>query len=67
MVRCLQCGRENEEGMRFCTNCGSAMTTTTQTPAAGGYDSSTSETISFNASPQTSGRMGTPTTPTYTA
>lgn len=66
MVRCLKCGRENDEGMRFCTNCGTPIT-----PAgpgsASGYDPSTSETISFNAPPpQTAVGMGTPTSP-YTA
>lgn len=65
MVRCWKCGRENEEGMRFCTNCGSPLTSS---PAGGasGYDPSVSETISFNAPPQTAVGLGTPTTP-YTA
>jgi hypothetical protein len=65
MVRCLKCGRENDEGMRFCTNCGTPIT---QSPAGGppGYDPSTSETISFNAPPQTTMGMGTPTSP-YTS
>lgn len=67
MVRCGKCGRENEQGMRFCTNCGTPMTGESQTgAAAGGYDPHTSETISFNAPPQTAVGMGTPTTP-YTA
>jgi hypothetical protein len=65
MVRCWKCGRENEEGMRFCTNCGTPVTPGGQA-SAGGYDPSTSETISFNAPPQTAVGMGTPTTP-YTA
>jgi hypothetical protein len=68
MVRCWKCGRENEEGMRFCTNCGNPLTTS---PSAGGadagYNPSVSETISFNAPPQTAvGGMGTPTSP-YTS
>lgn len=72
MVRCLKCGRENEEGMRFCTNCGTPVTPPGQTGAGGasssggGYDPHTSETISFNAPPQTAVGYGTPTTP-YTA
>lgn len=65
MVRCWKCGRENEEGMRFCTNCGSSLTTT-QPSGAGGYDPSTSETISFNAPPQTAAGQRPPTRP-YTA
>jgi hypothetical protein len=67
MVRCWKCGRENEEGMRFCTNCGNQLTTSPSAGGTAGYDPSISETISFNAPPQTAvGGMGTPTTP-YTA
>lgn len=70
MVRCWKCGRENEEGMRFCTNCGTPMTTSQAgaSPDTSGYDPSSSETISFNASPppQTAVGMGTPTSP-YTS
>lgn len=67
MVRCWKCGRENEEGMRFCTNCGTPVAAAggQSGAASGGYDA-TSETISFNAPPQTAVGMGTPTTP-YTA
>lgn len=63
MVRCWKCGTENDSTMRFCTNCGSALT---PSQAAGGYDPSQSETISFNNPPQTATGMGTPTNP-YTA
>ena len=66
MVRCWKCGRENEEGMRFCTNCGSPLTTSPSGSAAG-YNPSQSETISFNAPPQTAIGMGTPTSPYSTA
>lgn len=66
MVRCWKCGRENEEGMRFCTNCGTPVTADNQSGSSpGGYDPN-SATISFNAPPQTAVGMGTPTTP-YTA
>jgi hypothetical protein len=74
MVRCWKCGRENDEGMRFCTNCGTPIQ-----PAQGGgagaggggaaagatgFDPAQSETISFNAPTQTStGRGATPTSP----
>jgi hypothetical protein len=52
--------------MRFCTNCGTPVTAASQSGASpGGYDPN-SETISFNAPPQTAVGMGTPTTP-YTA
>lgn len=69
MVRCWKCGRDNDEGMRFCTNCGSPLTPSQSAGAGGGgaYDPSTSETISFNAPPpQTAMGRGTPTAP-YTA
>src|ERR1043165_5185456 len=69
MVRCWKCGRENEEGMRFCTNCGTALTPSQAGAvggSAGGYDPSSSETISFNQPPPTAVGMGGPTTP-YTA
>ena len=68
MVRCWKCGRENEDGMRFCTNCGTALTPGQAGSGSGqaGYDPSSSETISFNAPPQTAFGAGTPTTP-YTA
>ncbi|HKS28333.1 MAG TPA: zinc ribbon domain-containing protein [Pyrinomonadaceae bacterium] len=72
MVRCWKCGRENEEGMRFCTNCGTPVTAGGQASggqsgagSSGGYDPN-SETISFNAPPQTAVGFGAPTTP-YTA
>lgn len=63
MVRCWKCGRENEEGMRFCTNCGSSLSTPSGGASGGGYDPSTSETISFNAPPPTAAGMRTPTRP----
>jgi hypothetical protein len=66
MVRCWKCGRENEEGMRFCTNCGSPLTSAQSSGSGSGYDPTTSETISFNAPPQTAVGTATPTTP-YTA
>lgn len=65
MVRCWKCGRENDDEMRFCTNCGTPITPS-QTVGAAGYDPSQSETISFNAPPQTAVGRGMPTTP-YTA
>lgn len=65
MVRCWKCGRENEEGMRFCTNCGTALATS-QASGASDYNPSNSETISFNAPPPTAVGTGTPTTP-YTS
>lgn len=65
MVRCWKCGTENDSTMRFCTNCGSALTPS-QAGGAGGYDPSQSETISFNNPPNTATGMGTPTSP-YTA
>lgn len=64
MVRCWKCGRENEEGMRFCTNCGTPLTPgQAGSPGSSSYDPSQSETISFNAPPQTATATGTPTTP----
>ncbi|MBD0373292.1 MAG: zinc ribbon domain-containing protein [Pyrinomonadaceae bacterium] len=67
MVRCWKCGRENEDGMRFCTNCGTALTPSQAGGSgAGGYDPSSSETISFNAPPQTAFSAGATTKP-YTA
>lgn len=65
MVRCGKCGRENETEMRFCTNCGAPLTPS-QAGGARSFDSSQSETISFNAPPQTATGMRTPTSP-YTS
>lgn len=46
MVVCLKCGRENPEGMRFCSNCGAVL--------AVAPDPSSLETLSLSANPQTS-------------
>ncbi len=49
MTRCWKCGRENPEGMRFCTNCGATIA-----EAAGSAPGSSSfETLSLNPNPQT--------------
>lgn len=69
MLRCSKCGRDNEEGMRFCTNCGNTLAAAAPPPpAAGGtaYDPMQSETISFNAPPTTTPPSNWPTTP-YTS
>lgn len=56
MQKCLKCGRENAEGMRFCTNCGAPLA-----GEASSYDSeatvlssANAATISFSTTPQTS-------------
>lgn len=56
MQRCLKCGRENADGMRFCTNCGAPLAGEASTPdsEATVLATSNAETISFNATPQTS-------------
>jgi zinc-ribbon domain len=53
MIRCGQCGRDNADGMRFCTNCGAALGTEASTGGRPASDSS-QETISFSAPPPTS-------------
>jgi hypothetical protein len=56
MVACLKCGRENPEGMRFCSNCGTALAESPPSGAVGGGsapDSSSFETLSMNQNPQT--------------
>lgn len=54
MVVCLKCGRENPEGMRFCSNCGTALAESPPSGAGGVTpDSSSLETLSMNQNPQT--------------
>jgi hypothetical protein len=53
MIRCGQCGRDNADGMRFCTNCGAALGTAASTGGSPAPDSS-QETISFSAALPTS-------------
>lgn len=65
MVRCWKCGRDNDEAMRFCTNCGTPMTPSQAVDSAG-YNASQAETISFNPTAQTAVRPVTPTNP-YTS
>ena len=53
MASCGNCGRDNPEGMRFCTNCGTTLPETSS--LGGGSPSSSSvETLVLNAAPQTS-------------
>lgn len=66
MVRCWKCGRENDEGMRFCTNCGSPLTPSQAGGATTPFNPSQSETISFNARPETETVTRIPTNP-YTS
>ena len=65
MVRCWKCGRDNEDGMRFCTNCGNPLSA--DAPASGAdstrFDPMQSETISFNAPQTTTPPTNWPTTP----
>lgn len=53
MAICGTCGRENAEGMLFCTNCGATIP---DTPAHGGLGSGPSsvDTLVINSAPQTS-------------
>jgi hypothetical protein len=57
MASCWKCGRENPEGMRFCTNCGEVLPEApahgSASGAGGTPDSSSLETLSFNPRPQT--------------
>lgn len=53
MASCGSCGRDNPEGMRFCTNCGATLPDV-NAPFTGSQDSSSVETLSFRADPQTS-------------
>ncbi|MGB7926377.1 MAG: zinc ribbon domain-containing protein [Pyrinomonadaceae bacterium] len=63
MLRCGKCGRDNAEGMRFCTNCGALLETE---PAGDEIDSSQPpETISFSTPPPTSPTAGWPTAGAY--
>jgi zinc-ribbon domain len=55
MIRCGKCGRDNADGMRFCTNCGELL----ETAASGGSSSTaadppSADTLSFSAPPPTS-------------
>ena len=56
MIRCGKCGRDNADGMRFCTNCGALL----ETASSGESSSSTAaappsaDTLSFPAPPPTS-------------
>lgn len=65
MLRCGKCGRDNAEGMRFCTNCGALL----ETEAGGGSGSIDAsqppDTISFSAPPPTSPTAGWPTAGAY--
>ncbi len=65
MVRCWKCGRDNEDGMRFCTNCGNPLSGDAPASGAGssGFDPMQSETISFNAPQTTTPPTNWPTTP----
>lgn len=61
MVRCWKCGRENEDTMRFCTNCGTPLMPSQASEET--IDSSQAATISFNAPPETISGRGVPTNP----
>src|SRR5256714_6863017 len=55
MIRCGKCGRDNADGMRFCTTCGALI----ETAASGGSSSTAADppspdTLSFSAPPPTS-------------
>lgn len=65
MLRCGNCGRDNAEDMRFCTNCG-ALLEAASGGGSGEIDSSQSpETISFSVPPPTSPTAGWPTVGSY--
>ncbi len=53
MIRCVKCGRDNADEMRFCTNCGAQLGTASSSGSTAS-DSSQFETISFSAPPPTS-------------
>jgi hypothetical protein len=54
MIKCLNCARENPEGMRFCTNCGAALPEASASGAVvGTSDPNSLETLSLSADPQT--------------
>ncbi len=54
MIGCLKCGRDNPDGMRFCTNCGVALPSASPPGAVSGApDPSTLETLSMSPNPQT--------------
>ena len=60
MIRCGKCGRDNADGMRYCTNCGAVL----ETASGGGTtaaDLSSPDTLSFSAPPPTSSSTGWPT------
>jgi hypothetical protein len=65
MLRCGKCGRDNAEGMRFCTNCGAVLETTSESGSASIDSSQPPETISFSAPPPTSPTAGWPTAGAY--
>jgi len=53
MASCGNCGRENPEGMRFCTNCGSTLPGSSL-PGGSSPGSQSVETLVLNATAQTS-------------
>ena len=53
MIRCGKCGRDNADGMRFCTNCG-AVLETASTGESTAANSSQYDTLSFPQPPPTS-------------
>jgi hypothetical protein len=66
MIRCEKCGRDNADGMRFCTNCGALLEATAVRGGGGtAAESSQSETLSFSAPPPTS-PTGWPTIGAFT-
>lgn len=55
MATCWKCGQESAAGMRFCTNCGAALSEETVPQAGGGSGAhDPSKTLIYNQPPQTS-------------
>ncbi|MBP5654725.1 MAG: zinc-ribbon domain-containing protein [Clostridiales bacterium] len=48
MIRCLNCGSDNEDNMKFCMNCGSRIDSSTNIPETPGYSGGQSQPVMMN-------------------